>query len=245
MSQGTIEKPSSSKLKPDREPECMGESSSSSSSNGSKSGLGSNGLDASTSELSGSSRSEERDLTNDQRTTRNRWADTDAAGKLAAAGNVSSKGDSNGVNRGAKSTRPAILPALCGTVGAPRKAQSHGGMQSSSSRGNQGQHKPTSNTGSGPGKLQTPVHKGACKGGKAKGLEDKPVTFHKKVKSSGYGFIQPKVELGKSKPAAVKVGKDLGLHNLGLRIRMGNACRHSMKRPLGQSIDVVVLVGHL
>jgi hypothetical protein len=37
-------------------------------------------------------------------------------------------------------------------------------------------------------------------------LTDQPVTFHRKVKSSGYGFVQPKVQLGCSKPAPVKVG---------------------------------------
>jgi hypothetical protein len=36
-------------------------------------------------------------------------------------------------------------------------------------------------------------------------LTDQPVTFHRKVKSSGYGFVQPKVQLGCSRPAPVKV----------------------------------------
>ncbi|KAF6257814.1 WD40-repeat-containing domain protein [Scenedesmus sp. NREL 46B-D3] len=39
-----------------------------------------------------------------------------------------------------------------------------------------------------------------------KALPDKPVTFHKQIKSSGYGFVQPKVKLGQAKPAPVKVG---------------------------------------
>eukprot|EP00775_Hariotina_reticulata_P012463 gene12463-12598_t len=34
---------------------------------------------------------------------------------------------------------------------------------------------------------------------------NKPVTFHKQIKSSGYGFLQPKVQLGKAKPAPVKL----------------------------------------
>jgi hypothetical protein len=29
-----------------------------------------------------------------------------------------------------------------------------------------------------------------------KALSDKPVTFHRQIKSSGYGFVQPKVKLG-------------------------------------------------
>lgn len=33
-----------------------------------------------------------------------------------------------------------------------------------------------------------------------------PVTFHKKIKSSGYGFVQPKVKMGQPKPTPIKVG---------------------------------------
>eukprot|EP00878_Enallax_costatus_P040961 GHUV01047382.1.p1 GENE.GHUV01047382.1~~GHUV01047382.1.p1 ORF type:complete len:318 (+),score=81.62 GHUV01047382.1:558-1511(+) len=37
-------------------------------------------------------------------------------------------------------------------------------------------------------------------------LPEKPVTFHKKIKSSGYGIVQPKMKLGQAKPAPIKVG---------------------------------------
>lgn len=35
---------------------------------------------------------------------------------------------------------------------------------------------------------------------------EQPVTFHRKIKSSGYGFVQPKIKLGQAKPAPIKVG---------------------------------------
>jgi hypothetical protein len=40
-------------------------------------------------------------------------------------------------------------------------------------------------------------------------LVDKPLTFHSKIRSSGYGMVQPKMKIGCSKPAAKPVATRL------------------------------------
>lgn len=60
--------------------------------------------------------------------------------------------------------------------------------------------------------LQLPIDlvSRACRGASgaaAKPLPNLPVTFHRKVKSSGYGMVQPPVRLGHAKPAPVRVTK--------------------------------------
>ncbi|KXZ44757.1 hypothetical protein GPECTOR_62g872 [Gonium pectorale] len=63
-----------------------------------------------------------------------------------------------------------------------------------------------------------PVPHGASpnKSGKpGAGVRDQPVTFHSKIKSSGYGFVQPSTKLGRAPPPPVKVGKASATSSVG------------------------------
>jgi hypothetical protein len=157
--------------------------------------------------------SEDPDLSNDQKLSRSRWGDSNPLGSGAAASGGNSKSSAKNTRSSARSScsinKPkegeASMPPVVDAVGARSRAHRLGIVSSSRSASSSGGHQLMSSSHKAPGKLASPASKGLSRGGKVKVLEDKPVTFHKKVKSSGYGYIQPKVELGKSKPAAVKV----------------------------------------
>ena len=56
---------------------------------------------------------------------------------------------------------------------------------------------------------------GSSSSSKKPGIVNKPVTFHQKVKSSGYGFVQPTVKMGSAPPPKVKVTKAVATSQMG------------------------------
>jgi hypothetical protein len=63
-----------------------------------------------------------------------------------------------------------------------------------------------------------------------------PVTFHKQIKSSGYGFLQPKVQLGKAKPAPVKIQPGLSRQ---VMMPLGQQLAANRQYPMESSPPVV------
>ncbi|GFR52879.1 hypothetical protein Agub_g15511, partial [Astrephomene gubernaculifera] len=55
-------------------------------------------------------------------------------------------------------------------------------------------------------------------GGGGSGVRNQPVTFHAKVKSSGYGFVHPTTQLGRAPPPPVKVGRSAAASSVGRQL---------------------------
>ncbi|KAG2486748.1 hypothetical protein HYH03_014550, partial [Edaphochlamys debaryana] len=97
-----------------------------------------------------------------------------------------------------------------GPSGAPNRAGSGVGSGSSGSRfvgvspGRSGRPPPAP-SGSGSGSSRAGSGRGPSAGGKGGSVLDKPVTFHSKIKSSGYGFVQAPHQLGRAPPKPVKL----------------------------------------
>ncbi|KAG2454671.1 hypothetical protein HYH02_000510 [Chlamydomonas schloesseri] len=96
--------------------------------------------------------------------------------------------------------------------GSARRSSSAGPRRPGGSGGSAGASAAAGSKGAGPGRFASPGRamglgsgRPPLAGGRSGGGGDKPVTFHAKVKSSGYGVLQPSTQLGRAPPPAVKL----------------------------------------
>ncbi|PNW86908.1 hypothetical protein CHLRE_02g100800v5 [Chlamydomonas reinhardtii] len=97
-----------------------------------------------------------------------------------------------------------------GGGGGARRSSSAGPRRPSGSGGSAGASPGGKAGGGGPGRFASPGRalgsgRPPLAAGRSGGGGDKPVTFHAKVKSSGYGVLQPSTQLGRAPPPPVKL----------------------------------------